>query len=250
MWHHFVFIGMLKDCFGTFQALKLFINLKLRRHDRLNIPGLIHPVSLRPRTSDIPTFFQVFHNKEYDIPFKSEPKTIIDAGSNIGLFTLIMKNQFPDAKIICIEPDPENFIALKKNTHRYENISLENVGLWNKETNLKIHDKYGMGKWGMVVEETIEEGNLKATSIDSIVKKYKIDRIDVLKIDIESSEKQVFLDNYEKWMPITKMIIIEIHDWMVDDCAKPFFVAVNKIYKHYNYSIKGENTIIINNDID
>ncbi|MPN35170.1 hypothetical protein SDC9_182665 [bioreactor metagenome] len=46
------------------------------------------------------------------------------------------------------------------------------------------------------------------------------------------------------------MIIIELHDWMEDNCAKPFFEAINKTFKNYKYYINGENTIIINQDID
>jgi len=36
------------------------------------------------------------------------PKTILDAGANIGTASRFFSNQFPDAKIIAIEPDSEN----------------------------------------------------------------------------------------------------------------------------------------------
>ncbi|MCQ4062169.1 FkbM family methyltransferase, partial [Klebsiella pneumoniae] len=73
--------------------------------------------------------------------------------------------------------------------------------------------------------------------------------VDILKLDIETSEKAVFSAGFEVWLPKVKMIIIELHDWMEPDCAKPFFEAVNKCFKSYTYSMKGENTVIVNNDI-
>ena len=45
------------------------------------------------------------------------------------------------------------------------------------------------------------------------------------------------------------MIIIELHDWMEEGCAKPFFEAINKSITNYKYLVHGQNTIIINNDI-
>jgi hypothetical protein len=70
--------------------------------------------------------------------------------------------------------------------------------------------------------------------------------IDVLKLDIESSEKELFSQNFEPWLAKTKMIIIELHDSMKAGCAKQFFEAVNKVFPNYDLSIKGENVILVN----
>ena len=237
--------------FNLKNGLRIFLNFKLNKLNSISVPGIKAPISLRSGTSDIPTFNQVFVAQEYNVKhIKQAPKVIIDAGANIGLFTVFIKNRFPDAKIICIEPHPDNFETLKKNVSYYDNIFCENCGLWNKEVMLKVYDKYNIGNWAMVVEESHEEGNIKATTIKRLMDTYSIDRIDLLKLDIETSERELFLSNYEVWLPKTKMIIIELHDWLRDDCSKPFFEAINKTFKKYKYLVSGENTIIINNDID
>jgi hypothetical protein len=121
---------------------------------KIKIPCLKQPFFLRPKTSDFPVFDQVFLNKEYDIETGTKaPRFIFDGGSNIGLFALLMKNRYPDSTIVCVEPDPENFALLQKNVAQYDGIYCENCGLWDKDTRLRIHDKYGTGKWGLVVEE-------------------------------------------------------------------------------------------------
>jgi FkbM family methyltransferase len=49
----------------------------------------------------------------------------------------------------------------------------------------------------MIVEEDVD-GEIETTTIDSITTKHSIDFIDILKIDIEGSEKELFSSNYEK----------------------------------------------------
>lgn len=239
----------LKNHFGFIGGLIILLKLKLGFVKNLKLPGILHPISLRKGTSDIPTFYQVFADDEYDIPY-AEPKTIIDGGANIGLFAVLMKNKFPDSHIISIEPDKSNFDILTKNTRHYKNVSLENSGIWSVDAKLKVYDKYDAGKWGMVVEEDQKEGNIAAISINSLMKKYTLQRIDLLKLDIETSEKNLFSSAYQDWLPLVKTIIIELHDRMEPGCSKPFFEAINKTFKRYNLSIKGENIIIENLDLD
>jgi len=236
--------------FGIKSGFEVFLNFRFDKLNNIKIPSIKTPILLRRGTSDIPLFNQIFVNKEYNIKFLQTPKVIVDAGANIGLFTVSIKNQFPEAKVICLEPHPGNFQTLKQNVSLYEDVFCENCGLWNKETLLKVYDKYHIGNWAMVVEENNEEGNIKATTINKLMATYGLERIDILKLDIETSEREVFLENYDKWLSKTKMIIIELHDWMREDCSKPFFEAINKTFKKYTYSVSGENTIIINNDLD
>jgi FkbM family methyltransferase len=160
-----------------------------------------------------------------------------------------MKKKFPKATIICIEPDPENFRILQKNVASYENIHCECCGIWNKDTTLKVYDKFGLGefgKWGMVVEEDLKYGNIKVLSMNTLLKKYAIEHIDILKIDIETSEKQLFQENFEHWLPLVKTIIIELHDNSENGCASSFFGAIVKTYSSYNFSILGESVVIQN----
>lgn len=237
--------------FGLLGGGNLFFKFKIKKDLRdLKIPGIAAPVTLRGGTNDVETFYQIFLENEYEVNWIDDPKTIIDAGSHIGLFAVFMKNKFPDARIICIEPDAENFALLRQNTSSYEDIFYENCGLWDRETRIRAYDKYELGNWGVVVEEDPAGGDLRAVTVDSLMRKYGIDRIDILKLDIESSEKRVFGNGYEPWLARTKMIAIELHDWMEEGCSKPFFEAINKTFESYGYVTGSENTVIINNDLD
>jgi FkbM family methyltransferase len=234
--------------FGLVKGLILFYKFKASKVDNIKLPNIKFPFSLREGTSDINTFYQIFLYNEYNISILQNPKVIIDAGANIGLFAIKIKNAYPSSKVICIEPDAENFHQLQKNTQNYNDIFCENYGLWNKDTQLKVYDKYNLGKWGMCVEETLTGGNVSAISLNSLIKKHKIDTIDLLKIDIETSEKYLFSSNYEEWLPKVKTIIIETHDRIEEGCSKPFFMAINKSINNYAFDISGENIVILNLD--
>jgi len=201
-----------------------------------------YPITLRCNTSDFPTFEQVFSRQGYNIKgMPSNCDTIIDCGANIGLFSLYVKQKYPSAKIIVIEPESENFDLLVENTKFYDDIVCLHKGIWYKECFLKIVDELAE-KWGFQVEESEQETNVQAISITDIIKKYNIEKIDILKIDIEGSEKHIFEKGSNAWLPYVKVLIIELHDNMVPFSSKALFRAL----EGYNFqtAIRGDNLII------
>ncbi|MDR1681209.1 MAG: FkbM family methyltransferase, partial [Prevotellaceae bacterium] len=156
------------------------------------------PVYLRKGASDFPIFEEIWVYDCYDTAYGNAPQFIVDAGANIGLATVFYANRFPDAKIIAVEPEATNFALLKKNTASYPNVHLHQAGLWNKTANLKIEDN-GYGEWGFMVREAPEgtPGTIQAISIPELMRQHQCEKIDILKIDIEGSEKELFESDYE-----------------------------------------------------
>lgn len=81
--------------------------------------------------------------------------------------------------------------------------------------------------------------------IDSVLALSGHRNIDLLKLDVEGAEKEIFSVNYENWLPYTKVIMIELHDRFKHGCSKAFFSAVAKY--DFSFSIRGENCILVNN---
>jgi FkbM family methyltransferase len=236
--------------FGLLHATKLFIRVKINKGGSIRLPHLIHPLHIRPGTSDILAFNQVFLEDHYKIRLSFIPRIIIDGGANVGFFAVKMKHSYPEAKIICVEPDRENFQFLQKNVSGYPGIICEPCALWGSDTVITLSDKHHLGKWGMAGTEDPKNGNIGAVSIPTLMNKHNIRFVDVLKLDIETAEKQIFTSEYGAWLPRVGTIIIELHDWLEQGCSRPFFEAVNKTFKSYRYAVRGENTIIFNLDYD
>lgn len=245
------YIGVIESL-GFIKGIMFLIRKHLKINKVVNYPNVAHPIHLRPRTSDQGVFIQVFLGNEYnldEIKIGFEPQVIIDGGANIGLATVYFRNKYPNAKIIAIEPDEGNMAQLKINVAAYDNISVKQAGIWSKKTKTEISDKYGLGSWGMVLKETDNENGMPTLSIADIMEEYGLTHIDLLKLDIETAEKQVFSENYMTWLPKTKVLVVELHDWMTKGCSKPFFTAINEAFTSYSFYQKGENTIVINEDL-
>lgn len=194
---------------------------------------------LRKGTSDFEVLKDIFGEKTYDFKIIKNPKIILDCGANIGLGSLFFNMRFPEARIIAIEPEETNYELLCKNTENIKNILALKTGLWNKEVNLEIKD-IGLGKFGFIVEEVEEGKGIKSESINSLMLKYNIEFIDILKLDIEGSEKEVFEKNNE-WLKKVGILVIELHDRMKEGCAKSLFTALMNY--DYVFELSGENLI-------
>ncbi|OLO37173.1 hypothetical protein BTR23_13645 [Alkalihalophilus pseudofirmus] len=210
------------------------------------VPGIKKPVLYRKNSTDYETLKYIFYDRMFSLDeFDLDPKWIIDGGAYVGYTSVYFANEFPNAQIIAVEPDGPNFQLLKKNVRPYQNVVLEQSGLWNKDTYLQVKD-VGLGEWGMVVEELNkqEPGAIKATTITSLINKYKINTIDILKLNIEGAEKELFSAGYEDWLNKVKILIIELHDRIKPGCSDALFKALEP-YNFGSYK-KGWNNILYN----
>jgi FkbM family methyltransferase len=239
------FLSLCLKKFGVKSGLLIYVHFKIFKSGKIFVPGLHHPIYFRPDSADIDTFREIFLREDYKVVV-SDTKVIIDAGANIGFTSLYFARMYPLVTILSIEPDPQNFLYLKKNSAELSNIKPIQAALWHKKGTLEIYDK-GYGVRGYMVEESQSKESLKfitSITIIDLIKKHNIQRIDILKIDIEGSEKEVFSDQADQWIPLTRCLIIELHDRMKAGCSQ----AVFKVMAKYNFdlSIKGENLIFKN----
>lgn len=212
-------------------------------------------IKIRKRpSSDRDVFQQIYYWGEYRpvvntykdnfIHNKTFPMNIIDAGANIGLTSLFFLEHFMNSRIISIEPDIENFKVLDYNLNsvNYKNITKINAAIWSHNSKIKIvKDFRDKLDWSFRVEETENQDFINAYSINEIVTSKKLKYIDILKIDIEGSEKEIFtsLKANLAFLKITKCIAIEIHDEY--NCREEIY----NILKSYNFKYfnQGELTI-------
>ncbi|TAH06044.1 MAG: FkbM family methyltransferase [Sphingobacteriia bacterium] len=241
-------IKSLIQYFGLSDGIKIYLNLKIKEHGKFYSSKLKSHFKLRANTPDGYTFRQVFVDQQYDIELPFHPLTIIDGGSNIGLAALFFSNRYPKAEVVAVEPSKYNFDTILENTTDIPQIKVYNNGLWNKDIFLKITNDKGSENAFMVSETAIDSlGAFPALSIETIMHKHDWKTIDILKLDIEGSEKEVFESNYEYWLPRTKAIFIEIHDQMRKGASKSVFKAIGAY--NFSFTMKHENLIFINEDL-
>lgn len=188
-----------------------------------------HPLWLRLRSSDVPTYEQVFVNRDYAFEVRHSPACIVDAGANIGLASIYFANRFPSARIIAIEPEQGNYELLRTNLAPYPQATPLQAALWHRDEEIRLVDP-GLGNWGFMTEGN-EDGQpgshqtrhtVQAVTVDWILKTFALDRIDILKVDIEGAEKEVFADT-TTWIDKVDAIIIELHERYKKGCNRSFY---------------------------
>lgn len=210
------------EVFGVGGVLAECSNLLIHfpREMSVHPKGIRSRVFLRPNTSDTSTYRQnlVAHEYSFRLPF--EPQTILDAGANIGMSSVFFANRYPSASIIALEPEPSNFRMLEKNVAVYPSITAIRAALWPREGQVSVVSPSGIngnyGNWGF----TVSEGTgAPATTVPAIMHRFKEDRIDILKIDIEGAELNLFSGSCE-WLKQVRCVMIETHDRFRPGCSQ------------------------------
>lgn len=112
--------------------------------------------------------------------------TIIDAGANIGLESLRFRHNHPDARIVAIEPDIENFALLRRNCGDDPRIELFNLALWSGPATLALRQESNNEAF-QVTTEAGAGPKVEALSIENILTRFDWPRIGILKLDIEGA---------------------------------------------------------------
>jgi FkbM family methyltransferase len=230
---------------GIAESPGLYVQLKLGRHGRLRVPGLKAPIAIRKNPSDYATFREVLVCEDYTLPDGFVPATVLDAGANIGLTSVFLASRFPEAQIISVEPDDENFNLLRSNTGPYPNIRPLRSGVWPRTCFLELVDT-GEGPNSYQVKESQTHGvhSFEAVSPRKLMDDFGWQSIDLLKVDIEGAELELFSSAVESWLPHTRMLFVETHDRMRPGCTQALFSALSGI--RYNCTLAGENFLIEN----
>jgi FkbM family methyltransferase len=200
-------------------------------------------VIIRPGTSDLRCLSKVFVDHEYAIPFEINPRLIVDAGANIGLVTVYFSGKFPAAKIIAIEPEQSNYDLLVRNCSGMANVTLRRAAVWNSDTPLQIENP-NAEKWAFRVTPATRNGSgITALTIPQILAQSNHDTIDILKLDIEGAERDLFRSGCEEWLPRVKIIIIEFHDRFAPGCSRAVYSKLCQM--PFRQETRGQNVFIL-----
>jgi FkbM family methyltransferase len=199
----------------------------------VTIECIAHPITIRVGTSDARALADCLLDMQYDIDPGFEPQAVVDLGGNIGCSAIYFANRWPAAKIVVVEPLAANFELLKQNTRFYPNIiPVHAAAHHRRETVELVTPKAGF--WATRVARAGADDAAETTSapglpITDIMDEHGIERIDILKIDIEGSEADLFANNPRPWLERTRLIMIELHDnvrmgctWHMESALKPF----------------------------
>jgi FkbM family methyltransferase len=191
---------------------------KTQQIQTLYLRALGKRIYLRTHSTDILVADSIFFQEEYRDPLEhlaAEPNYIMDLGANVGYATKYFLQRFPTSRIFFIEPDFRNFsIAIL-------NLSDEilagkcrglNAAVWTEDCLVSLEAE-GRGEWFFRCRPTRPgEDGIPAYSLASLIAKAGFPRIDLLKIDVEGAETDLFREDPSRWISHVSCLVCELHE--------------------------------------
>jgi FkbM family methyltransferase len=147
----------------------------------------------------------------------------VDAGSNIGTTSVLLAEKFLMTKIVSLEADQGNFAVLTANIaeSHLSNIVCIHAALWGRHEDLYLSSSER--EWAHQVQQadsTSNTSHVKAITVPDLLDMAPNGIIDILKIDIEGAEDNLFLASTsadpKEWPSNVRYIAIEIHGNRLD----------------------------------
>ncbi|HVA01373.1 MAG TPA: FkbM family methyltransferase [Terriglobia bacterium] len=154
---------------------------------------------------------------------RSNPR-IFDCGANIGLATLFFKSWYPESSVLCFEPDPSAYAALRLNVERngLKDVRHFNLALWDSDGEIDFYitpDRAGN------VRNSAVAGRVNGDTIHVPAKRLSSfigdERVDLLKLDVEGAEQRVLCDlSASGKLSQVDAIFVEYHHRIADNSAQ------------------------------
>jgi FkbM family methyltransferase len=140
---------------------------------------------------------------------------VVDLGAHRGLFGKQMKTLF-NSNCFLIEADP----YLYRNIALDEKIKVFNYAIAGESGEIKFHLHHNpeentiKSHTGTGVKETV---TVEAITLESFLKQNNLNDVNILKVDIEGAEFEMFKTLRDETLMNIHLITIEFHDWMMNN---------------------------------
>ncbi len=181
-------------------------------------PNLVY---LRPSSTDISTVREIFLRQEYAWAAERLPVAplIVDVGANIGLASRYFLHHRPQAQILAIEALPDTYAVTQKNLGLPEiakQCRVVNVAIWSTNDQISI----SVPTPGAFSRATVGEAGevlVRSCRLETLLEQEGIDHVDLLKVDVEGAEVEMFR-SADAWLGKIQALAIEFHDDSRSQC--------------------------------
>lgn len=168
-----------------------------------------------------------------------DSSVIFDIGAYHGLFAILASLDNPASRIFAFEPVPYLFERLQSNVHanNLENVYLFSDAVSNTDGTTTLYVPPFNQNTSASIQEGFRENcvsvEVEMVALDTFVNKHQIDKIDLIKIDTETTEFMVFQGATEVLITHRPIIICEVLHGFPEMEEKLNAVLSGKGYVYY-----------------
>jgi FkbM family methyltransferase len=185
-----------------------------RIHIRVRLNGRVYPLVLRPLCGDVTIFYEILMDEYYafDRAKLGRARVIVDLGGNVGMAALYLAIVCEPEWLVCVEADRANFELLEHNLaavgcqRRLIHAAVAPEGV--RHVRIASHGPAWSRSVGATDRPTC---TVPALSMDQVLAHCPGGRADLLKVNIEGSERQV-IGPGATWLDRVDAVLIELHD--------------------------------------
>jgi FkbM family methyltransferase len=196
-------------------------------------------VALRETGSDLATFREIMLDEIYGQVVGNIRGflTVIDLGANIGLASLYLAHHSPASRILSVEPNPQTYQMLVRNVQslggRCQTLK---AAAWGTHNLLAPDPQLARDRFSTVTLREAssvvrDEWTVEGFTMPEILDYSGFDTVDLLKVDIEGAEAEIFSGSDLKWLRRVGAIAIEFHKDSREKCR------FDDLMKSYEFEI-------------
>jgi FkbM family methyltransferase len=238
-----------------YAMLRVVLRLLFGRERRfyiMNELGLhysrVHSIILQKISNEYATLYSGVYEPHFQRIIKKILKrgsTFIDVGAYKGLYTIYaykLLRKKRDFKIIAVEPFPNNYRILENKINSQKKIYLVKEAIWTKDDevvkfyveNISSDGSSLFGRVSLTKRHFIEGSHdsetllVRTVRLDTLIKRFRLESVDLIKMDIEGAEYEVLTDPTLDLSNVYN-IIVEVH---YEYNSPEFREIVKALYRH------------------
>ena len=166
-----------------------------------------------------------------DVPMPSRP-VILDGGAHVGDSTAWLLSRYPAVQVVAVEPLAQSFETLVRNCAPYGERALPvRAALWGEPGKVTMRDS-GASTGASVMHAGAPGERVRALTLGELMAELGLDRIDLLKLDVEGAEASIFsAPDAGVWLERTGTVLVEIH-------GESASAAVVPVLREHGFSVR------------
>lgn len=182
---------------------------------------------------------------------------IIDIGSNCGAHTLYFAKEFPNSKIISIEPTQYSYLKLNKNISLNPSLKKNIISLQAFVTSKKQLPKSVYSSWNFNTHDEKHNFHLgikkstkgsKFISLDELTSKFNI-KNSIIKCDVDGNELNVFKSGIKYLKKFKPIIVMELAPYLYKEngyTSEDLFILLKNLNYNFYEGISSKKILNIN----